>query len=443
MNTNTLTLDQKFAKLLLDFKKIRPFYSALYSCIDKVEDNSIETACTNGLCIKYNHDFMDKLPYSEFIFVIMHELAHITLMHVSRSRGKDLRLWNAAADFMVNALLAEEIHMVSSTRTGTINNVTVKMPDNVLYSENVDTDKDSVEQIYDYLMQQAKNNGYNAGGMGAFSINSDDANEQSSSDQSTQAGGKSNNNNSSSGDFELSSSDETDIRDEGKDKQMQEFEEKRILNNVNNKMKMQGLDSSDCKLHKYVNELLKSKLDWKKLLRKYCIELKNCDTSFSNPDKRMFYQSAIYPSQSPENLNALKDIKFAFDTSGSMSEEEFKYIVGQILDITKRYKVSGEAICWDTQVNDVVNVDNFLDFSKFDFQGGYGTDVNCLFRYLESKKCRVKPRVLLIFTDGYLTTRSIPDKVKRKYKDTIWVMSKNYNTSFEPGFGRMAIAKFE
>lgn len=46
-----------------------------------------------------------------------------------------------------------------------------------------------------------------------------------------------------------------------------------------------------------------------------------------------------------------------------------------------------------------------------------------------------------MFTDGY-----IPDlenyKWKNKYKNTIWIMTKDYNEKFKPPFGKLAFAEF-
>ena len=69
-------------------------------------------------------------------------------------------LWNLACDFYVNAVLAKEFNLKFPNDSTNINGITIRMPANVLYCSTIDIDEDCVEDMYDKLMQQAKQNGY-------------------------------------------------------------------------------------------------------------------------------------------------------------------------------------------------------------------------------------------------------------------------------------------
>lgn len=74
--------------------------------------------------------------------------------------------------------------------------------------------------------------------------------------------------------------------------------------------------------------------------------------------------------------------------------------------------------------------------------GRGGTNPDCLFEYFDSKKCKIKPIVTLVFTDGFIGGNQDRPKWKKKYKDTIWIMTKDYDKNFKPAFGQLAIARF-
>jgi predicted metal-dependent peptidase len=82
------------------------------------------------------------------------------------------------------------------------------------------------------------------------------------------------------------------------------------------------------------------------------------------------------------------------------------------------------------------------ELTNIDVKGGGGTNPRCLFEYFDSKQCKVKPDLVLIFTDGYFWSDTIENKWIRKYKNTIWVMSEYYNKEFKPDFGKVTQAEF-
>lgn len=419
-----MDIDSKLAKILVRLRIVRPFYSAIYESLERVEDKSVETMGVSTTQMVYNPDFVDTLTFEELMFTSLHEVAHVALMHVSRRKNRDPLLWNVACDLYVNKLLAEEFD-IKPGETNTENNI--KFLKNCLYTDTIDIDTDCAESLYEQLNEQANCNGYNDGdGTYSFSVKGDAPGNPYK--------------------FEINKQTYiSDIIEDDKESEAEkENNNKRILSEAVTRHEMTNKDIGNQagKLQFKVAEILKSHLDWRKLLKKYCRIALRKDSSFSRPDKRMFYQKAIYPGQLSESEEELKGVKVCFDSSGSISNKDIAYFYGQVQDILKQYKVEAELIYWDTEIASSGDFMSFNDMQNITAAGRGGTDPSCIFEYFDSKKCKIKPVVTLVFTDGYVPEHLEKSKWARKYKDTIWIMTKDHNKTFKPDFGVVAFAKF-
>ncbi len=70
-------------------------------------ETTIETAATDGTSIFYNPNFVAELTRAEMLFLIAHEVMHVTNAHHARMGDRDARLWNFAADLAINWILRE------------------------------------------------------------------------------------------------------------------------------------------------------------------------------------------------------------------------------------------------------------------------------------------------------------------------------------------------
>lgn len=69
------------------------------------------TACTDGMDIWFNVNFVNELTIPEIRGVIIHELLHIILLHCvkgGRNKGKSHDRWNRACDYALNWLIQED-----------------------------------------------------------------------------------------------------------------------------------------------------------------------------------------------------------------------------------------------------------------------------------------------------------------------------------------------
>lgn len=426
-----LNADDKLTKVMIKLRNIRPFYSAIYESLERVESKTCETMGVDTKHMIYNKEFVEKISFEELLFVNLHEIAHVALMHVSRRKDRDSLLWNLAADLYVNALLADEFELDSG---GTNEYYGIRMPKQALFCKSVDLELDCVEDMYDQLYEQAEENGYKDDNIDKL-LGEDNTYEFSFK-------GKNANNNETYKFKVVPKLYWDDIIDSNGNSLQQENDNRRLLMDACTRHQMHGRGTGAGGLEFRVNEILKSHIDWKKLLRRYCIKATSYDSTFSNPDKRMYYQKAIYPGRTTDELNGLKGVKVCFDSSGSISDTDIAYFYGQVHSILKQFKVQAELIYWDTAVASTGDFMNSKELMNITAKGRGGTDPSCLFEYFDSKQCKVKPVVTLIFTDGYVGNAFEQTKWKKRYKDTIWVMTKDYNRGFKPAFGTLTLAKF-
>jgi predicted metal-dependent peptidase len=104
-----------------------------------ITKNFGKTAATNGLVIYFNPDFLNSLKVDEVVFILLHELLHITLDHLKRIGDRDREIFNIAADIVVNDLL-----VFSGYSYG-------ELP--IILGRNFETNglNNTVEEIYDSL----------------------------------------------------------------------------------------------------------------------------------------------------------------------------------------------------------------------------------------------------------------------------------------------------
>lgn len=446
MSCRDLDIESKFAKAFHNLSNLRPFYSAIYESMIKIESDKVPTMGVSCKQVIYNRKFVENLEFEELMFVDLHEIAHVALMHVSRRKNRDPELWNIACDLYVNRLLAEEFDIIPGE---TSSNGLIKFLPDALYCGTLDIENDYAERIYEDLYKQASENGYNNSKLKDIEDNKSFHFEYSGSgkDKDDYYNSKSSRLSNCNKRFEIDLKPGTyvlDISDENSDQISKENENRKVLQDARTRFEMGNRNAGDSAgLLKFkVDEILKSHLDWRKLLRKYCIKATRSDTSFSKPDKRMYYQQAIYPGQAMDGLGEIKGVKVCFDSSGSISDTDIAYFYGQIRDILKEFKLKAELIYWDTDIASCGDFSNFTEMKRVQACGRGGTNPDCIFEYFDSKACKIKPIVTLVFTDGYIGGNQDRAKWKRKYKDTIWVMTKNYSRDFKPAFGQLAIARF-
>ena len=127
-------------KCILQVRRECSFFGSLMLFAEIETSKSLSTAATDGKKIFFNEKFLKSLSSSQQNALMLHEVLHMALLHVTRRQGRDPHIWNIAADIVVNDLI--------------LRNTSFKLPDGAIV-DNKFQDK-SVEYIYEILLKTKK-----------------------------------------------------------------------------------------------------------------------------------------------------------------------------------------------------------------------------------------------------------------------------------------------
>ena len=83
------------------------FFTTVCFSLKQVWDDTIRTACTDGLTIKFSPAFFMSLSIDEQLFLMLHETLHVAYLHPARLMGRDPQKANKAMDYVINLQLVE------------------------------------------------------------------------------------------------------------------------------------------------------------------------------------------------------------------------------------------------------------------------------------------------------------------------------------------------
>lgn len=486
---DALSVDQKFTRVLLDIKDVRPFFKSVFQCMTKEETEEIPTMAVSIDKLYYNYNYVDSLTYAEFVFVVLHEIAHVALQHVARIENRDPTFWNIAADYYVNALLVNEFNLNPNKDNNTLKSgMNISLPEGILYTNTIDLDLDSVENLYESLMVQDRKYdkemaGEDPGPQG--DAGGEEGDDGSNSQGEGEGNGEGNEDSDLQGDGE---GDNSKPNPNKKPSQKREYivrgslyksgknaggkitidknafnkdlipskmsqeeanaKSRQILSNAQVRHQLDGLKNigtGSGLLHSQAIKSLQNAVKWQNVLKRFLISATASDSSYSNPDKRFAYQrGAIFPGLVAEELDKIEGVKICIDVSASIAKETLSEFLGQVWAICKTFKISAEVLYWDATITSKGKFTGYNEFERVNQIGGGGTDPACLFDYFNSKECKDKPIVNLIFTDGYVYDQYDTPLNHRRYRNnTLWIISKGGDPEYKPAFGKVIYPKWK
>ena len=103
MSTARQKIIQARVSLVLD----APFFGALALRLKLVEDETCETAWTDGASLGFNPEFVNRLTPDQLTFAVCHEVMHNALGHPWRRDGREPHKANQAMDYAINPVLQD------------------------------------------------------------------------------------------------------------------------------------------------------------------------------------------------------------------------------------------------------------------------------------------------------------------------------------------------
>lgn len=102
----TSNADQLISATLLRLRMRSPFFATLALFARVRLSHDITTAATDGRTVFVNPDYFQLIPAPEQDYLILHNVLHAALLHVTRRGERDPEVWNIAGDIIVNGVIA-------------------------------------------------------------------------------------------------------------------------------------------------------------------------------------------------------------------------------------------------------------------------------------------------------------------------------------------------
>jgi predicted metal-dependent peptidase len=373
-----------------------PFFGNMATRLKiQAADDWCPTAATDGRNLYYNTQFFNAMSNKEIEFVIAHEILHCVYDHFSRREHRDPKLYNIAADYIVNNLLVRD-------RIG-------------LKPKVIDCFQDfkyegwSSEEVYDELFKNAKK------------INIDDLGEllDEHIDWESGDGDEDGNGNGQGKRPRLTKAEIDQIKDEIKEAMIQAAS-------------AAGAGNTPAGIQRLIKDMTEPKMNWRELLRQQIQSTIRSDYTFARPSRKGWHTGAVLPGM---NFADTIDIAISLDMSGSIGNAQaadFLSEIQGIMDEFKEYKI--KLWCFDTKVYNEqdFSADGCDSLSDYEIMGGGGTEFDANWNYM--KEHDIQPKKFIMFTDGY-PWNSWGDA---DYCDTIFIIHGHPNKDLQAPFGQTA-----
>lgn len=464
-----LTILEKITSAMMVLMDIRPFYYTILKSMTRVETFDIPTLAVSIDRLYINSDFVKKTPLAQLCFVMMHEACHIAMMHNSRRMGRDPETWNIACDYYVNRFICEELGLQPEIKNSVELSASIKkkvrfeLVPGGLYDSTVNLDTDTPESIYEKIEQNKNKNGNknnkNSGNTGDKNDDSDNMSGgnsgNNSEDQDENDGSTDNSGENGSSEVKESrytdytgNSDKDTVEDE-KSSKMSNQQKQQAQKALNRRIKQtaiqEGLYKGDGAggLERHVEDAIAEKVDWKTAFRNMLQKKYNEENSFTSPDRRFIGRGVVLPGKKQYEEDGVTHVRIMIDTSGSISNSDITKALKQAEQMMKQYNATAKVSFWDTEVYGEVEIEKKEELNRVKATGGGGTDINCVFRYIQKKEKEKRfdkedTDIILVWTDGYFGEPANEYKVKYN-KNTIFIV--NEDSKFEAPFGRKAYFK--
>lgn len=317
-----MTMDKETAlnraKLHIAISFGSAFISTILFSLKFSWDETIPTACTNGVNLKVNPEFFLNLSLLEQVFLLEHESYHVAFMHMARVEQRDFQTWNMATDYVINLMLVDA------------NGV---MPKGGLLDRKYRNF--TSEEVYQDLLANPPPE--------AEDFLPDMEESTSDSDKEIQA--------------EI-----TDI----------------LLKAVTQAKMSDQAGTVPGEVEIFLDELLNPKLPWNVIMENYMDDFSPDDYSMRRPNRR-FYPAYYLPSLYSE---AVGEVAVMIDASGSVTDDQFNQWFAEIYSITAHLNPSKMTVCdFDTEIRSTNTVTSVDDLMSIKFTGRGGTDISEVMKY--------------------------------------------------------------
>jgi predicted metal-dependent peptidase len=351
---------------LLRLRMKSPFFGTLAMFVRFLPSSTIPTAATDGRDIFFNPDFLQSLPIDQQDGLILHELLHAALLHPSRLGTREPKLWNIAADIVVNGTILRERGF--------------ELPPGALRDRKLE--HLSVEEVYELLQQQGNNN-FQLGELDLLSVYGT-SNESHTGLNANPWG--------------------HNRGDEAKSHWRHALQQAAVIAAASQSGKMSG------GIDRELTAAMGSQLDWRSYLWRYLVQT---PTDFQGFDRRFIGRGLYLETLEGESVR----VYVAVDISRSVSVTEFQLLMDEVKGILGAYPhIECHLYYADTELDGphILGPNSALAIP----QGGGGTSFIPFFDRVQESWDRHTPALCIYLTDGY---GEFPDPAP--LLPTLWVVT--------------------
>jgi predicted metal-dependent peptidase len=325
-----------------------------------------------------NEDFAAQLTEPQIRGLLAHEVLHPALGVFERLGSRKMRVWNAAHDFVINAIITD---FAGSTGGG------LELPPNGLLDRQFD--HMAAEEVYDKLLESVSE-ALVFGLSGGIGSDLRDDLAETADGQAAHRGDQ-----SAQRSFDKTWQTTLEAARQTHEAQM-------------------GQGSLPARLQAILDEIKDPKVSWQTVLSQWLGE-NGCkaDTTYQRPSRRSEAAGEILPGVLKTGL---PDVTILWDTSGSMNGLAGS-ILSEVASITGELGLTVRLIICDAAIHaDVEGLDKPEDFIPH-IAGGGGSDFGPAFDRLRGEG---NTSVVVAFTDGYI---SVPPTQPECLGGVLWCLT--------------------
>jgi len=288
----------------------QPFFGHLAIGLEPIEKRNMfmPTMATDGRKLYYDPDFVNNMSSDELQAVIIHEVLHCALNHISRRQGRDAR-WQFATDFAVNDIVVANF----------------RLPPGCLVPGEIPGTDDFKGKHAEYIYGKLPEPIYISVEWQTVDSHEEWGNWEKSGEGEE---GKGEKGESQDGKGE-GKADGTEVqKDDGEG--LEEQWRERVAQAATSARMAGKLPGH---LEELIGTLLQPKLDWRHILRDMITSCAKNDFRIIPPNKRHLWRNIYLPGMIGEQIN----IAVAIDTSGSISAHEMREFLSEVKGICDTY----------------------------------------------------------------------------------------------------------
>ena len=410
------------------------------------------TAATDFKHLYYNRELIDRCTLAETKFIIAHEVMHCVYDHFNRRNGRDPRLYNCAGDYVINLEL-KDLGVGEFPSNSTlmdpkwIEKLKEENPQGYKRFKKEFAGKEdeigilvdekyrgkSSEEVYDMLREEMKQQQSCQTCGGSGEVSNDDGDQQDGDNDSGDQQDGDQNGHSHGGtepcpdcngsgtqggyggpmghdmhmDPEVGSGNEDEDGSQGPIPMTQEEYDR-----LSDDMKKAIMDAAKVAesarggagnipggVKRLIEEWTDSTVNWRDYLNNVIQSTLKSDYTWQRQSRKSMAGGYYLPAMDNDDMVS---VDMAIDTSGSMTEEMLKDILGEVKGIMEQFADFRMRVwCFDTRTYKIweFGPDTIDDIYEFQLEGGGGTMFECNWEMMREEE--IVPDQLIVCTDGY------------------------------------------